>query len=142
MGGGLEPQIWIVEDEPPAAALAVELCLSSGASSQVFRTPLAYLAALRAGTAPTAVVLDWRLERELSAALFMATRHRHPRMPVVYWTGTVDALPGMIRQDGCTRVVDKAGGAAAFEAAIRWALDPPFDTGAVGADDHREARSE
>jgi hypothetical protein len=28
----------------------------------------------------------------------------------------------MVREDPWTRIVDKAGGASAFEAAVRWAL--------------------
>ena len=44
----------------------------------MFRAPLPFLAALREWSPPTAVVLDWRLEHELSAALFLATRHRYP----------------------------------------------------------------
>jgi hypothetical protein len=88
----------------------------------VFRTPLPYLVALRSSPAPHAVVLDWRLERELSAALFLATRHRCPALPVVYWTGTTDALPDTVREDRSTRIVDKADGAAAFERAVTWAL--------------------
>lgn len=123
---GPEPQaarrVWIVEDEPDAAALAAELCESCGAEALVFRTPLPYLVALRSAPAPRAVVLDWRLERELSAALFLATRHRYPGLPVIYWTGSTDALPGTVRDDGSTRIVDKADGAAAFEGALTWAL--------------------
>lgn len=115
--------VWIVEDEPAAAALAVELCASSGAETVVFRAPLPFLGALRSSDGPDVVVLDWRLERELSAALFLATRHRHPALPVLYWTGTVDALPAMIRSDAHTRVVDKAAGSRAFEAALAWALE-------------------
>jgi len=116
-------RVWIVEDEPDAAALAAELCLSSNSEPLVFRTALPFLVALQSSSPPDAVVLDWRLERELSAALFMATRHRYPNLPVVYWTGTTDALPGMVRDDRTTRVVDKADGAAAFERAIEWALE-------------------
>ena len=123
---GPEPQaarrVWIVEDEPDAAALAAELCESCGAEALVYRTPLPYLVALRSAPAPRAVVLDWRLERELSAALFLATRHRYPGLPVIYWTGSTDALPGTVRDDGSTRIVDKADGAAAFEGALTWAL--------------------
>lgn len=116
--------VWIVEDEPAAAALAVELCESREALPSVFRNPLPFLAALRSGVEPAAVVLDWRLEHELSAALFLATRHRYPGMRVVYWTGSPsDTLPGMIRDDARTRIVDKAAGSAAFEEAIDWALD-------------------
>lgn len=122
---------WVVEDEPAAAALAVELCQTAGVEATVFRAPLPFLAALRSATLPDLVVLDWRLERELSAALFLATRHRDPALPVVYWTGTTDALPGMIRDDAHTRVVDKAAGSRAFEAAVSWALDrePVVDAG-------------
>ncbi len=116
-------QVWIVEDEPAAAALAAELCRGSGVEPTVFRTPLPFLAALRAEYPPAAVVLDWRLENELSAGLFLATRHRFPAMRVVYWTGIpADLLPGMIRADSSTRIVDKAAGALAFEAAVHWAI--------------------
>ena len=42
---------------------------------------------------------------------------------VVYWTGSpVASLPGMIRGDQHTRIVDKAAGTKAFEDAIDWAL--------------------
>ena len=120
---GLPRTVWIVEDEPASAELAVELCESMGIGTSVFRAPLPYLAALRDGLAPSAVVLDWRLERELSAALFMATRHRYPELPVIYWTGSApSALPSMIRDDARARVVDKAHGAVAFERALAWAL--------------------
>ena len=123
---GWQPRVWIVEDEPAAAALAVELCESAGAQASVFRAPLAYLAALRGSTPPAAVILDWRLEHELSAALFLATRHRHPLMPIVYWTGSVAShLPSMIRDDQRTKIVDKADGAVTFERALTWALGAP-----------------
>ncbi len=88
----------------------------------MFRAPLPFLAALREWTRPTAVVLDWRLEHELSAALFLATRHRYPTLPVIYWTGhTVAALPSMITEDARTIVVEKAGGTEPFERALDWA---------------------
>ncbi len=116
-------QVWIVEDEPAAAALAADLCRGSGVEPTVFSAALPFLAALRGGDPPEAVVLDWRLEHELSAALFLATRHRFPGMRVVYWTGIPpDLLPAMIHADERTRVVDKAAGADAFEAAVNWAL--------------------
>jgi CheY-like chemotaxis protein len=116
-------RVWIVEDEPAAAAVAAELCQNAGAQATVFRTPLPFLSALRSDEPPSAVVLDWRLERELSAALFLATRHRFPTMPIVYWTGSPpDLLPAMIRDDASTRVVDKAAGAVAFEEAVGWAV--------------------
>jgi len=103
--------------------LAAELCEASGASASVFRGPTTFLAALRASPPPTAVVLDWRLERELSAGLFLATRHRHPQLPVIYWTGsTLGALPAMISEDRWAMIVDKAAGSASFEDALAWAL--------------------
>jgi DNA-binding NtrC family response regulator len=118
-----ERRVWIVEDEPAAATLAADLCEQGGATPLVFRAPLPYLAALRTGEPPAAVILDWRLEHELSAALFLATRHRHPRLPVVYWTGsTPESLPAMVRADERARIVDKAAGTVAFEEALAWAL--------------------
>ncbi len=120
---GWQPHVWIVEDEPAAAALAVELCHAAGAQASVYRASLPYLAALRRSPPPAAVILDWRLEHELSAALFLATRHRHPLTPIVYWTGSVASdLPSMIRDDRHTMVVDKADGALTFERALTWAL--------------------
>lgn len=120
-----ERSVWIVEDEPSAAMLAAELCEASGASASVFRRPQSFLTALSASGPPSAVVLDWRLERELSAALFLATRHRHPRLPVIYWTGsTLGALPAMIFDDPCVVIVDKAAGTRSFEEALAWALAP------------------
>ena len=116
--------IWIVEDEPAAAKLAADLCAARGAEAAVFNTPLPYLTALRSVDAPTAVILDWRLENELSAALYLATRHRYPQLPVIYWTGSVSSnLPEMVRGDTMTVVVDKADGSVPFERALSWALD-------------------
>lgn len=126
-----QPGVWIVEDEPAAASLAAELCASAGLEPTVFAAPLPFLAALRDEKGPRAVVLDWRLERELSAALFMATRHRHPRLPVIYWTGSVSSsLPSMIRDDEMTVVVEKSGGAVPFERAIAWAMEALSGPGA------------
>ncbi len=117
-------RVWIVEDEPAAASLAVELCESSGAEATLFRAPLPFLTALRTAPSPAAIVLDWRLEHELSAALFLAVRHRHARMPVIYWTGSpARTLPSMIREDPQVRIVDKADGAVGFDRAIAWALE-------------------
>ena len=116
-------QVWIVEDEPASATLAAELCEGWGAQVSVFRAPLPFLASLRDRSQPTAVVLDWRLEHELSAALFLATRHRYPTLPVIYWTGhTAAALPSMITEDAQTTVVDKAAGTEPFERALEWAI--------------------
>lgn len=120
---GRQRRVWIVEDEPAAAELATELCEASGAKASVFQAALPYLAALRKSSPPLAVVLDWRLERELSAALFLATRHRYPHLAVIYWTGSdAVALPAMIRDDARTIVVEKADGTASFERALSWAL--------------------
>jgi CheY-like chemotaxis protein len=120
---GWQPRVWIVEDEPAAASLAAELCEGCGASASVFHGPLPYLTALRSEGPPIAVILDWRLERELSAAVYMATRHHYPLLPVIYWTGSpANDLPAMIRDDARTRVVDKAGGTGSFEGALAWAL--------------------
>ena len=117
------PAVWIVEDEPEAATLAAELCDSWGADASVFRAPLPYLVALRSSAPPMAVVLDWRLENQLSAAVYMATRHRFPHVPVIYWTGSpAGSLPAMIRDDALTKVVDKADGATSFEGALGWAM--------------------
>lgn len=116
-------QVWIVEDEMPAAELAADLCQANGVAPSVFRMPIAFLAALRTASAPDVVVLDWRLEHELSAALFLATRHRYPQMPVIYWTGSAaGSLPSMICEDRWTVIVDKADGAASFEDALEWAI--------------------
>ena len=116
-------EIWIVEDEPAAALLAADLCEANGIVATIFRVPLPFLTALRTLPPPDIVILDWRLERELSAALFLATRHRYPSMPVIYWTGSASSsLPSMICDDGWTRIVDKAAGTASFDDAITWAL--------------------
>jgi DNA-binding NtrC family response regulator len=119
---GRDRHVWIVEDEPASATLAAELCEGWGAVVSVFRAPLPFLAALRGRPHPTAVVLDWRLEHELSAALFLATRHRYPRLPVIYWTGhAFGTLPSMITDDEHTMIVDKAEGTEPFEQALDWA---------------------
>ena len=118
-----ERSIWIVEDEPAAAMLAAELCEARGAAASVFRSSSTFLSALRSSGPPTAVVLDWRLEREVSSAAFMAIRHRYPQLPVVCWTASPrESLPIMILHDPMTRIVDKALGMAAFEHALWWAL--------------------
>jgi DNA-binding NtrC family response regulator len=119
-----ERSVWIVEDEPAAARLAADLCEGCGATASVFHAPLPYLTALRGRDKPSAVVLDWRLEHQLSAALYLATRHRYPEMPIIYWTGSVSSsLPTMIRDDARTVVVDKTHGTVPFERALVWAFD-------------------
>jgi FixJ family two-component response regulator len=116
--------VWIVEDDPAAAELAVELCAGARVDAAVFQAASPFLSALRDGAEPRAVVLDWRLEEGLSAALFLATRHRFPTLPVIYWTGSpLVALPAMIRDDPLTQFVDKGDGSVAFEGALGWALE-------------------
>jgi FixJ family two-component response regulator len=123
-GARLTGAVWIVEDEPAAAALAADLCADNGARALLYRDGQLFLEALRTEARPLALVLDWRLERGLSAPLFMAARHREPSLPVVFWTGTAAvALPKMIRDDPRARIVDKASGAGGFEDALRWALE-------------------
>lgn len=122
--GGWQRQAWIVDDEPAAASLAAELCAAKGAQASVYGLPLPFLNDLRSSPPPDVIVLDWRLENELSAALFMAVRHRYPRMPVIFWTGSrADALPDMVQADRLCVVVDKSSGAATFEDALSWAFD-------------------
>ena len=126
--GAWDRGAWIVEDEPAVASLAVDLCIERGATPSVFRSSVTFMAALREGPPPAVVILDWRLENELSAAVFMATRHRYPRLPIVYWTGSrADLLPSMITADPHTVVVGKSEGTTAFEEALIAALDGERD---------------
>jgi CheY-like chemotaxis protein len=124
MGDGASRRpIWIVEDEPAVADLAADLCRASGATASVFRAASPYLDALRQTDAPVAVVLDWRLQNEISAAIYLATRYRYPHLPVIFWTGSATSrLPAMVRGDDMTVVIDKADGAAPLERALAWAL--------------------
>jgi CheY-like chemotaxis protein len=116
-------QIWIVDDEPAAAALACEMCELAGLQATAFSSAGSYLGALRGPGTPSVVVLDWRLEHELSAALFMATRQRYPTLPIVFWTGSeIGSLPRMVHHDPHVRVLAKARGSSEFEAALDWAL--------------------
>lgn len=87
------------------------------------RAPLSFLLALRGSSMPSAVILDWRLENELSSGLFLATRHRYRGMPVIYWTNSPEGLPAMMREDGLTLVADKQGGVESLEQALGWAFD-------------------
>ena len=127
-------RIWIVEDEPAAASLAADLCEANGATPSLYRLPLTFLTALRTSPPPEAVVLDWRLEHELSAGPFLATRHRYPRLPVIYWTGSMaSVLPAMISDDRWTLVIEKAAGTAPFEEALAWALHRPVSEAPTGS---------
>ena len=123
--GGAQRPVWIVEDEPDVGRLAAEICEAVGAAPVVFRAPLSFLLALRGSTMPSAVILDWRLENDLSSGIFLATRHRYRRMPVIYWTNSPESLPAMIRDDPLTLVVDKQGGVETFERALGWAFEQP-----------------
>jgi CheY-like chemotaxis protein len=126
---GAWPSVGIVEDDPTVAGLALEMCRGLGADAALFPSATPFLQAFT-HVPPRAVVLDWRLEREVGAAAFMAIRHRFPRLPVVCWTASPDALPTMIRHDPLTRVVPKSAGLAAFESALAWALgEPPVING-------------
>jgi CheY-like chemotaxis protein len=112
----------VLEDEPALAELAADLCRGLGVTAAVYASPAPFLEAARIAP-PRVLVLDWRLQGQLGAAAFMAVRHRYPQLPVVCWTASPAwQLPQMIRQDPMTRVIDKAAGAEAFEAALRWAL--------------------
>jgi DNA-binding NtrC family response regulator len=122
-GQGARPRpVWIVEDEPTVGRLAAEICETIGAVPTVYRAPLPFLLALRGSTVPAAVILDWRLENELSSGLFLATRHRYSSVPVIYWTNSPGALPSMIRDDAMTLVVDKVGGIESLRRALGWAF--------------------
>jgi CheY-like chemotaxis protein len=115
--------VWVVDDEPAAAAVACEMCDSAGLQPTAFRDAVSYLGALRGPTAPGAVILDWRLEHELSAALFMATRQRYPTLPIIFWTGSeLGSLPLMVHHDPNVRVLAKSGGSTEFDAALAWAF--------------------
>ena len=125
--------VWVVDDEPAAAALACEMCDSAGLQPTAFRDAVSYLGALRGPTAPGAVVLDWRLEHELSAALFMATRQRYPTLPIIFWTGSeLGSLPLMVHHDPNVRVLAKSGGSAEFDAALVWAFAGGANRGGLG----------
>jgi hypothetical protein len=114
--------VGIVDDDPLVAGLALELCEGLGVRGVVFGAPSPFLKAFEAEP-PGAAVIDWRLERELGAAVFMAARHRFPTLRLVCWTGTEPGLlPAMVRNDPLTVVVDKASGIDAFNDALRWAL--------------------
>jgi CheY-like chemotaxis protein len=120
--GAAWPLVGVVEDDPTVAALAADVCRGMGVRAALFTSPTPFLRAF-GDESPRAVVLDWRLEREVGAAAFMAIRHRFPAVAVVCWTASPpDSLPAMVHHDPMTRIVDKAAGLIAFEAALTWAL--------------------
>jgi len=117
----------VLEDEPHLAELAVELCDRMGLSAATYRSPAGFLGAV-SHHAPRVLVLDWRFERELGAAVFMAVRHRFGDLPIVCWTATAIAdLPTMLVRDASVRIVQKARGIDAFESALRWAVGDAGD---------------
>ena len=105
--------------------LAAELCEANGRCRIGLSRPdcRSWPPCARSGP-PTAVVLDWRLERR-------AQRRRSSSRPATAIracrssTGPaapLGALPSMIHDDRWTMIVDKAAGSASFEEALAWAL--------------------
>ncbi|MGH2455709.1 MAG: response regulator [Candidatus Limnocylindria bacterium] len=116
------PLVVVVEDDAALASIAEEVCEALGYGASAYAAPAAFLRDF-AASAPDAVVLDWRLEREVGSAVFMAIRHRFPRIPVVCWTAMpLDGLPAMVRQDPLTRFVAKGSDVVHLEEALRWAV--------------------
>ncbi len=127
------PDVAVLEDERELADLAVEVCRQLGLSAAVFETSAAYNGAF-GGRRPSLVILDWRLEHEVAAAVYMALRHRFDDLRIVLWTATGEReLPGMLDADPHTRVVRKSSGLEALEGAIREAIAV-----GTGSDDDRE----
>ena len=124
---GPTPDVAVLEDEPHLAELAVELCDRMGLTAATYRSPANFLGEVSHHT-PRLLVLDWRFERELGAAVFMTVRHRFGDLPIVCWTATaITDLPAMLVRDPNVRIVQKARGAEAFEAALRWAVSHAGD---------------
>ncbi|HEX2194689.1 MAG TPA: response regulator [Candidatus Limnocylindria bacterium] len=123
-GPGLVPEapdVAVLEDDEELATLAVEMCAKAGLSAARYSRAGEFLGAVSTRP-PKLVVLDWRLERELGAAAFMAVRHRLGGLPIVCWTSTpAHELPAMLAGDALVRIVSKSAGVDAFEAAVRWA---------------------
>ena len=116
------PDVAVLEDERELADLAVEVCRQLGLTASVFRTAAAYNETF-AGRRPRLVILDWRLDREVAAAVYMALRHRFDDLQIVLWTATGEReLPGMLGADPRTRVVRKSSGLETLEAALREAI--------------------
>lgn len=117
------PRVAVIEDRPELAELAAELCERLGLVPTTYPTPARFLAEL-GERPPRLIVLDWRLEREVGAAVFLAVRHRFEEVPIVCWTAAApEELPDMLAGDARTRLVRKASGLAAFEDAVRWARE-------------------
>jgi DNA-binding NtrC family response regulator len=118
------PDVAVLEDDPQLAELAVELCARVGLSAATYPSPAAFLGGV--GLAPPRLlILDWRFERELGAAVFMTVRHRFGDLPIVCWTATpAHDLPAMVADDPRVRIVSKSDGIDVFESAVRWAAEP------------------
>jgi FixJ family two-component response regulator len=121
---GAPPDVAVLEDDQTLSDLAVELCDRMGLSSATYRSPAGFLGEV-SHISPRLLILDWRFERELGAAVFMAVRHRFGDLPIVCWTSSsITDLPAMLVRDPSVRIVQKARGVDAFESAVRWALEP------------------
>lgn len=124
--GGV-PDVAVLEDDPNLAELAVELCDRMGLSAATYRSPAGFLGEV-GHHAPRLLILDWRFERELGAAVFMSVRHRFGDLPIVCWTATaITDLPAMLVRDPNVRIVQKSRGIGAVEAALRWAISVAGD---------------
>ncbi len=118
------PDVAVLEDDPQLANLAVELCGRVGLSAETYPSPAAFLEEA-SPTPPRLLILDWRFEHELGAAVFMTVRHRFGNLPIVCWTATAaNDLPAMVVDDPQVCIVPKSAGIEAFEAAVRWAAAP------------------
>ena len=118
------PDVAVLEDDPQLAELAAELCARVGLSAAIYPSPGVFLGEVSV-TPPRLLILDWRFERELGAAVFMTVRHRFGDLPIVCWTATpAHDLPAMVVDDPRVRIVPKSDGIDAFEAAVRWAASP------------------
>lgn len=123
------PDVAVLEDQRQLADLAVELCARLGLRAVPFSSSSRYNAAFR-DRRPRLVILDWRLEHEVAAAVYMGLRHRHDDLPVVVWTATGEHdLPPMVATHPYTCVVQKASAIETLEAAIRWAAATPPEGG-------------
>jgi FixJ family two-component response regulator len=125
--GGASPDVAVLEDDAHLAELAVELCDRLGLSAATYRSPAGFLGEV-SHNSPRVLILDWRFERELGAAVFMAVRHRLGDLPIVCWTSTtITDLPTMLVRDPAVRIVQKSRGVEAFESALRWAMQNPAE---------------
>ena len=122
-GTALLPDVAVLEDQEHAALLAIEACDGLGLTAATFSSPATFLSHFT-NMEPRIVVLDWRLEQNVGAGVFMALRHRFGLLPIVCWTAMPpSSLPDIVTSDGRTMVVQKTSGIDALESALRWASD-------------------